>query len=622
MNTKLMKTKLMLGSTAALSLMSYTLPANAAAESKKTNILWIVTDDQRADALACYNRATRGSSESALGYVSSPELDKLAKEGTLFTSAYCNSPVSASSRSSMHSGLYTYHRGVLVFEYHHTDPDFMTPTLPEYLNELGYNTFGIGKIGVRIKRRDENGKLQNWRLYNTFFDTSEYHEAGCTDWQKETRRTKGDDAGSINNFIFPNGEKISYYTDRKSGNTEQDIEDYTKVHKRLDLVTRARSGKVESSATILGGVSSQPSDKTSDGYITADAGRYLKAQDGKFESFVGRTVDGPKSDQPQMVYVGYHFPHTPVLPSASFRKQFQDKKYTLPEFDKQEYDKMPAQMKKWCTTASVTSMTAGDKERFIQDYYAFCAMGDSLIGVTVRNFIDYCKKNDQEYVILIATGDHGWHLSEQGVCAKGQGFDTSTHTAVILVGSDKKRFPKGKVVDNFIEYVDILPTLVAAGGGDLSDKKFAHLDGYNLCDIISGKQAPREYVISELGSNVHMRTKDFFFTMQNRRAPKTPLNKAEIDKEYKRMMSADVKDIQAALYDLRVDPKERNNVALDPEYRELAEWFHQKLGTIALGDGRIEVDWSKQNSYFRSSFGLGSDNKKFDAPANIIPKVK
>ena len=78
------------------------------------------------------------------------------------------------------------------------------------------------------------------------------------------------------------------------------------------------------------------------------------------------------------------------------------------------------------------------------------------------------------------------------------------------------------------------------------------------------------------------------------------------------MMNAPLEEIKAGLYDLRVDPKERNNVALDPKYRELAEWFHKKLGTIALGDGRIEVDWNEMNSYFRSSFGAGSDNK-FDA---------
>ncbi|MFI3269834.1 MAG: sulfatase-like hydrolase/transferase [Rikenellaceae bacterium] len=605
----------------ALSLLSLAAPAAVAADSKP-NILWIVTDDQRADALACYNKAKTGKEESRYGYVSSPELDKLAKEGTLFTNSYCNSPVSASSRSSMHSGLYTYHRGVLVFEYHHIHPDFMTPTMPEYLKELGYNTMGFGKIGVRLREKDpKTGKMVSKNPYETFFNVTDYDKAGLTDWTKKTIWS-GENAGTIQYYYGPDGKADTYYSDRKGKElTTQDIADQERVAKKFDHLNRYFADGRVARSTILGGVSSQPSHQTSDGYITQDAQRYLATQDKPFKSLMGTEIDGPKSSQPQLLYMGYHFPHTPVLPSASFRERFKEKSYTLPLFDKEEYEKMPGQMQKWCTTAGTYEMSDKDKESFIRDYYAFCAMGDSLIGETVRSFKDYCKQNKQEYVILIATGDHGWHLGEQGVCAKGQGFLSSTHTAVIVVGSDKKKFPKNKIVDTPIEYVDFLPTFVSAAGGDLTSDKFKHLDGYDLVDVISGKRAPREYTISELGSNVHMRTKDFMFTMQNRRAPKV-INAAAIEKEYKRMMNLPLEQLNAGLYDLRVDPLERNNVALDPKYRELAEWFHKKLGTIALGDERIEVDWKEMNSYYKSSFGIGSDNKKFDAPASIIPKVK
>ena len=54
------------------------LPTIVVAQEKKPNVLWIITDDHRADALACWNRATTGRSESVLGYVSSPNIDRLA----------------------------------------------------------------------------------------------------------------------------------------------------------------------------------------------------------------------------------------------------------------------------------------------------------------------------------------------------------------------------------------------------------------------------------------------------------------------------------------------------------------------------------------------------------------
>ncbi|MDU0352843.1 hypothetical protein RS130_01925 [Paraglaciecola aquimarina] len=58
----------------------------------KPNILWILTDDQRADSIAAVNLALRGTKESELGYVESPNLDALAEEGVLFPLAYNQSP--------------------------------------------------------------------------------------------------------------------------------------------------------------------------------------------------------------------------------------------------------------------------------------------------------------------------------------------------------------------------------------------------------------------------------------------------------------------------------------------------------------------------------------------------
>ena len=42
------------------------------------NILWIITDDHRADAIQAWNRATTERDYSPLGYVMSPAADKLA----------------------------------------------------------------------------------------------------------------------------------------------------------------------------------------------------------------------------------------------------------------------------------------------------------------------------------------------------------------------------------------------------------------------------------------------------------------------------------------------------------------------------------------------------------------
>lgn len=77
-----------------------------------------------------------------------------------------------------------------------------------------------------------------------------------------------------------------------------------------------------------------------------------------------------------------------------------------------------------------------------------------------------------------------------------------------------------------------------------------------------------------------------------------------------------------ALYDLRIDPLEKVNLASNNAYWELADWFRQKLGNIVLGDGRVEVDWTKPNAYNISKFAGGADDKKLNIPENIIPTIK
>ena len=255
-------------------------------------------------------------------------------------------------------------------------------------------------------------------------------------------------------------------------------------------------------------------------------------------------------------------------------------------------------------------------------------MGDSLIGVEVRNFKNFCKKNDKEYLIVIACGDHAWHLGEQGVAAKFAAYENSNHTAVIVVSSDKKSVPAGMVIDDYLEYVDFVPTFAAAAGHDLSSERFDYLDGYDIMDVISGDVAPRDYVLGEInhvcGPHGQIRTKDFMFGYRTRVNGGVPAKdkKADPNEEMRWALDAPLEEIDPILYDLRVDPLERNNVALDPQYRELAEFLRKKAATIMMGDGRVEVDWKEKNSYNRSTFGIGSDDKKLDIPKKIIPKVK
>lgn len=110
----------------------------------KPNIIFILTDDQRFDALHYVGNKI----------IQTPEMDKLAETGTYFRHAICTTPICAASRASIFSGLherthkYTFQTGDIISE-------FMAKSYPEMLKLAGYYTGFFGKFGVNFKDKDK-----------------------------------------------------------------------------------------------------------------------------------------------------------------------------------------------------------------------------------------------------------------------------------------------------------------------------------------------------------------------------------------------------------------------------------------------------------------------------------
>ena len=97
-----------------------------------------------------------------------PNLDRLARQGVLFTRAYCNSPVCNPSRTSLWTGLRPTTTGITSnrFGWFRDLPEFHDiVTLPQALSAAGYSTSGFGKLfhlGRPVHSRGE------WQRFNTF----------------------------------------------------------------------------------------------------------------------------------------------------------------------------------------------------------------------------------------------------------------------------------------------------------------------------------------------------------------------------------------------------------------------------------------------------------------------
>ena len=128
------------------------------------NVLWIVTDDQRVDSIASFNRIRHGESDSRLGHVLSPNVDRLARMGTTFINTFNQNPGCAPSRTLMHTGRYSHRTGVYGFEYYNpTGQAHWRPMVPEILRDSS----GLPDIGRR----------QAWYSCSAFCQSKGRHRA-------------------------------------------------------------------------------------------------------------------------------------------------------------------------------------------------------------------------------------------------------------------------------------------------------------------------------------------------------------------------------------------------------------------------------------------------------------
>ena len=123
----------------------------------KINILLIVVDSLRPDHLKSY------------GYHrdTSPNIDKIAEEGTTFLNTYCTLSRSEGSMTSMLTGLYPHSHGVRMVWDNKRNPSMIS--LPEILYNHGYSTCFIRSGGLV---HDGFGKgfrdydLLSWKIEN------------------------------------------------------------------------------------------------------------------------------------------------------------------------------------------------------------------------------------------------------------------------------------------------------------------------------------------------------------------------------------------------------------------------------------------------------------------------
>ncbi|GIW82572.1 MAG: acetylglucosamine-6-sulfatase [Gemmatales bacterium] len=115
--------------------------AMPAEKSSPPNIIFFLSDDQRADFLSCAGHPV----------VKTPTIDSLAKRGIRFENAFVTTSICAASRASILTGTwerthrYTFRRPPIP-------ANLIKESYPAYLRRAGYRTGFVGKFGVNVPK--------------------------------------------------------------------------------------------------------------------------------------------------------------------------------------------------------------------------------------------------------------------------------------------------------------------------------------------------------------------------------------------------------------------------------------------------------------------------------------
>lgn len=481
------------------------LSANA---EKKPNVLFIIVDDLKPN-LGCYGDTV----------AKTPNFDRLAKQGTIFTKAYTNQAVCGPSRCSTFTSLRPDRTKV-----HDLKTDFLAESpwvvsLPEHLKENGYTTVGSGKL-FHGGRSD---KIMNQRAWDTLVDL---------------------DALPFNSN-FP--EPAKHYQNPKSQKAYQDSiaageKGYFKLTKAL------KDAKANPSTECL----DIPDDAYADGAISKQSVKWIDALSNK--------------DKPFFIAAGFKKPHL----AFTAPKKYWDL-YQRDELPLASYQKAPAgapsyashtwgELKSYCDIDPSKPVPEAKQRELIHGYYACVSYIDAQLG----KLLDELEKKEQlENTVIVLWSDHGWHLGDHGIWCKHSNYEQATHSVLMFAGPGVKKNQKAA---SPVELIDIFPTICEL----TNTPNIKNLDGVSLVPALQSADAKvRDIAISQ-----YPRHKTMGYALRDSQFRYVAW---VANDDIKQPLSAlgEIRDEE--LYDLSNDPSEKQNIASNIEQKQKIESFRKAL---------------------------------------------
>ena len=482
--------------------------------SQKPNIIYIMTDDQSEKAISAYNKTL----------VTTPNIDRFAKEGIRFTNFFVGNSICGPVRATLLTGQHSHKNGM---KDNRTRFDSSRITLPKLIQQAGYQTAHVGKWHLQSyptgfdywKIFPGQGFYYNPRFILMNGDTVEqsgYATDVVTDeamlWMKEKR----DPSKPFLLFMHYNAPHRNFYPSPKyiKQYSTKKFPEPTTLYS--DTAGRGSAWRMQT-MSILHDMKLCSDLKVDPAYL----------------------MDNPLL-RPDSAEINYYHAIMRRIPEEE-RKQIKEiyaKRGQILQEQKPTGKKLLAMKYQW----------------YMQDYLACVVSVDENMG-RLTKFLDSVGLTKN--TVIMYTSDQGFYLGENGWFDKRFMYDVSMRTPLLIRWPQKTK--AGEVATQMVQNIDLAPTILDIAGAKVP----GWMQGISFKPVLLNSKA--------LSLHTSLYYRYYEFVKDHSVLPHVGVRTAQ----YKLIYFYTVNEWQ--LYDLQNDAREKHNLVDSKQHEIILQNLKKEL---------------------------------------------
>jgi len=503
------------------------------AQSKRPNIVFIMSDDHSERAISAYGSKL----------INTPNIDRIANEGVRFNNSFVANSICGPSRAVMLTGKHSHING---FTDNHSRFDGNQPTYPQYLQKSGYQTAVVGKWHLHS---DPVG-FDYWEIlrgqghyYSPEFITNKPNEITLVNKIKDKK-------GKVIKTEYENT-YLGAYATIKTGDLALEFLENRDKSKPFAMIYNHKAPHRNWMPNV-------------DDLGVIDTSK-LQVPDNFFDDYENRPAAKLQELEINDMYLSYDLKlteadYTGDLADISqgWGKQWQALYGRMTATQKNKWDEYYQELNKEYQNVKgdEKALLVWKYRRYMHDYLSSIYAMDKDIG-RVLDYLD--EQGLAENTIVVYTSDQGFFIGEHGWFDKRFMYEETMRTPLVV------RYPAkikaGQVVNDMVQNLDYAPTFLDFAGIEISDD----IQGISLKGkLVENKPIERDSLYYHYYEGIE-------------KEHKVAKHEGIRTNTHKLIHFKDVGIDHFELYDIEADPSEMNNLYGTEAISKIQSELHKQL---------------------------------------------